>query len=96
MLVRNQVAAVLSAVGAAFVLHIALNVIFGIGVVLRDKFIPGNLTVNMLVTSDPTAGQATTRRSGAVLHALVAGRVGFFGMPRCSPSSERSSQRGGT
>ena len=66
MLVRNQVAAVLSAVGAAFVLHIALNVIFGIKEWYSAmKFIPGNLTVNMLVTSDPTAGQATDPAAAA-------------------------------
>ncbi len=60
MLVRNQVAAVLSAVGAAFILHIALNIIFSIrGWYTAMKFIPGNLTTNMLITSDPTQGQST-------------------------------------
>ncbi len=58
MLVRNQVAAVLSAVGAAFILHIALNVVFTIKEwYTAMRFIPGNLTANMLITSDPTAGQ---------------------------------------
>lgn len=58
MLVRNQVAAVMIAVGAAFILHIALNAFFA----AKDwetpaKFLPGNLTSGMLVTSDPTSGQ---------------------------------------
>ncbi|CAG7572439.1 ABC-2 family transporter [Barrientosiimonas humi] len=64
MLVRNQVAAVMSAVGAAFVLHIALNLFFSArGWETAAKFLPGNLTSGMLVTSDPMAGQQTT--SGA-------------------------------
>jgi ABC-type transport system involved in multi-copper enzyme maturation permease subunit len=59
MLVRNQVAAVLIAVGAAFVLHIALNIVFSIKEWYSAmKWIPGNLTNNMLITSDPTEGQS--------------------------------------
>ncbi len=58
MLVRNQIAAVLIAVGLAFVVQLALNILFTV----REwwsamKWIPGNLTTNMLITSDPTAGQ---------------------------------------
>lgn len=65
MLVRNQVAAVMSAVGAAFVLHIALNIFFQArGWETAAKFLPGNLTSGMLITSDPTAGQQTSA-SGA-------------------------------
>lgn len=58
MLVRNQVAAVLIAVGVGFIAHLALNIVFSIKHwYTAMKFIPGNLTSNMLVTSDPTAGQ---------------------------------------
>lgn len=58
MLIRNQIAAVLIAVGATFVLQIALNIIFTIqGWYSAMKWIPGNLTSNMVITSDPTAGQ---------------------------------------
>lgn len=58
MLIRNQIAAVLLAVGATFVVQIALNIIFSV----REwysamKWIPGNLTSNMLITSNPLAGQ---------------------------------------
>ena len=67
MLVRNQVASVMSAVGVAFVLHIALNIFFSAknwdG---AAKLLPGNLTSGMLVTSDPTAGQQTTSDPAAV------------------------------
>lgn len=59
MLVRNQIAAVFIAVGVAFVAQIALNIIFSIKEWWSAmKWIPGNLTSNMLITSDPTAGQA--------------------------------------
>ncbi|HRC42290.1 ABC transporter permease [Nostocoides sp.] len=58
MLIRNQIAAVLIAVGATFVIQIALNIIFTIQEwYAAMKWIPGNLTTNMLVTVDPTAGQ---------------------------------------
>lgn len=58
MLIRNQIAAVLVGVGAAFVVQIALNIIFSIKEWYSAiKWIPGNLTTNMLVTSDPVAGQ---------------------------------------
>ncbi len=60
MLIRNQIAAVLIAVGVAFVAQIALNIIFSVKEWWSAmKWIPGNLTSNMLITSDPTAGQAT-------------------------------------
>lgn len=58
MLVRNQVAAVLVAVGAALIGQIALNIIFSVTEwFTAATFLPGNLTTGMLVTSDPTAGQ---------------------------------------
>ena len=57
MLVRNQIAAVLIAVGVAFIAHIALNILFSV----QDwetpaRLLPGNLTAGMLVTVDPTGG----------------------------------------
>ncbi len=58
MLIRNQIAAVLIAVGAAFVVQLALNILFSVQEWWSAmKWIPGNLTTNMLITSDPTAGQ---------------------------------------
>ncbi|CCH73157.1 ABC transporter permease [Nostocoides australiense] len=58
MLIRNQIAAVLLAVGATFVVQIALNIIFSVKEWYSAmKWIPGNLTANMVITSDPTAGQ---------------------------------------
>lgn len=61
MLVRNQIAAVLIAVGVAFVAHIALNIIFSIKEwSAAGKLLPGNLTNGMLVTVDPTGGQGDT------------------------------------
>lgn len=57
MLVRNQIAAVLIAVGAAFFVQIALNILFAVKHwTTAAKFMPGNLTSGMLITSDPTAG----------------------------------------
>lgn len=57
MLVRNQVAAVLIAVGVSFIAHIALNIIFSIQEWYdAAKWLPGNLTTGMLVTVDPTGG----------------------------------------
>lgn len=56
-LVRNQIAALLAAIGVAFLGQILLNVIFAIvGWELPAKLLPGNLTTGMLVTSDPLAG----------------------------------------
>lgn len=61
MLVRNQIAAVLIAVGVSFIAHIALNIIFSVlSWTTAAKFLPGNLTTAMLVTSDPTNGGAGT------------------------------------
>lgn len=58
MLVRNQIAAVLVAVGTAFLGQIALNIIFRISEwTTAAKFLPGNLTTGMLISADPTAGQ---------------------------------------
>jgi ABC-type transport system involved in multi-copper enzyme maturation permease subunit len=58
MLIRNQIAAVLIGVGVAFVVQIALNIIFSVKEWYSAmKWIPGNLTANMLITSDPTQGQ---------------------------------------
>jgi ABC-2 type transport system permease protein len=57
MLVRNQVAAVLTAVGFSFIAHVALNIIFQIQEWFdAAKWLPGNLTTGMLVTVDPTGG----------------------------------------
>ena len=57
MLVRNQIAATLIAVGVAFLGQLALNILFTI----REwygaaKLLPGNLTSGMLITADPTLG----------------------------------------
>jgi ABC-2 type transport system permease protein len=57
MLVRNQLAAVFIALGVAFIAHIALSILFGaLGWETPPKFLPDNLSVGMLVTSDPTGG----------------------------------------
>ena len=57
MLVRNQVAAVLIAVGASLIGQIALNIIFAIADwTWAAKWLPGNLTGGMLITVDPTGG----------------------------------------
>ena len=57
MLVRNQLAAVFIALGIAFIAHIALSILFGaLGWHTPPKFLPDNLSVGMLVTSDPTGG----------------------------------------
>jgi ABC-type transport system involved in multi-copper enzyme maturation permease subunit len=57
MLVRNQIAAVLIAIGVAFIAHIALNILFSIQEwEAPAKLLPGNLTTGMLVTVDPTGG----------------------------------------
>lgn len=57
LLVRNQVAAIMVAVGVAFVAQIALNIVFSVvGWESVPRWLPGNLSVNMLVTDDPTGG----------------------------------------
>lgn len=57
MLVRNQLAAVFIALGVAFIAHIVLSIVFGIlGWDTAAKFLPDNLSVGMLITSDPTGG----------------------------------------
>ena len=59
LLVRNQLAAVFLALGIAFIAHIALSIVFGIlNWDTAGKFLPDNLSVGMLVTSDPTGGAA--------------------------------------
>lgn len=59
MLVRNQIAAVLIAVGFTLVGQIALNIIFSIVEwTTAARLLPGNLTTGMLVTVDPTGGVA--------------------------------------
>jgi hypothetical protein len=59
MLVRNQVAAVLIAVGFSLVGQIALNIIFAISDWMwAARWLPGNLTGGMLITVDPTGGTA--------------------------------------
>lgn len=57
MLVRNQVAAVLIAVGFSLIGQIALNIIFAISDwTWAARWLPGNLTGGMLITVDPTGG----------------------------------------
>jgi ABC-type transport system involved in multi-copper enzyme maturation permease subunit len=57
MLVRNQVAAVLIAVGFSLIGQIALNIIFAItDWTWAARWLPGNLTGGMLITVDPTGG----------------------------------------
>jgi ABC-type transport system involved in multi-copper enzyme maturation permease subunit len=59
MLVRNQVAAVLIAVGFSLIGQIALNIIFAItDWTWAARWLPGNLTSGMLITVDPTGGAA--------------------------------------
>jgi ABC-2 type transport system permease protein len=59
MLVRNQVAAVLIAVGFSLLGQIALNIIFAVAdLVWAAQWLPGNLTIGMLITVDPTGGAA--------------------------------------
>lgn len=66
MLVHNQIAATLGAVGATLVVQIALNIVFTIkewyGAL---KWVPGNLTTNMLVTSSPVEGQSVDPATAA-------------------------------
>ena len=58
MLIRNQIAAVLIGVGVAFIAQIALNILFTVKEWYSAmKWLPGNLTANMLVTSAPVEGQ---------------------------------------
>ncbi|MEO3935965.1 ABC transporter permease subunit [Dermatophilaceae bacterium Soc4.6] len=53
ILVRNQIAAVLAGVGVTLILQLALNIVFSIkGWETALKFVPGNLTGSMLITSD--------------------------------------------
>jgi hypothetical protein len=57
MLVRNQVAAVLIAVGFSLIGQIALNIIFAVADwIPAARWLPGNLTTGMLITVDPTGG----------------------------------------
>ena len=64
MLVRNQIAAVLIAVGFTLIGQIALNIIFQVTEWFgAAKFLPGNLTSGMLITSDPTLGQTDPSQS---------------------------------
>ncbi len=57
MLVRNQVAAVLIAVGVSLIGQIALNIIFSVtDWIWAARWLPGNLTNGMLITVDPTGG----------------------------------------
>lgn len=64
-LVRNQVAALLLAIGVAFLGQIFLNIVFAIlGWETPGKFLPGNLTTGMLVTGDPFAGTTDASTDG--------------------------------
>ncbi len=59
MLVRNQIAAVMIAIGVSLIGQLALNIIFSIqDWITAAKYLPGNLTSGMLVTVDPTGGTA--------------------------------------
>lgn len=59
MLVRNQIAAVLIAVGFGLLGQFILNIVFAVlAWTTAAKLIPGNLTTGMLVTGDPMAGTA--------------------------------------
>ena len=63
---RNQIAAVLLAVGATFVIQIALSIIFTVKEWYSAmKWIPGQLTTNMVITSNPLAGQSVDSKSAA-------------------------------
>lgn len=60
ILIRNQVAAIMVALGVAFVAQIALQIVFGVlDWPNASKWLPSNLSTGMLVTNDPTAGQAS-------------------------------------
>ncbi len=66
MLIRNQIAAVMVGIGIAFIVQAAVSVIFGIqGWYSALKWIPSNLTSNMLITADPTEGQTVDPASAA-------------------------------
>ena len=59
MLVRNQVASVLIAVGFSFLGQFALNILLSVADwTAAAQWLPGNLTIGMLVTVDPTGGAA--------------------------------------
>ncbi|MGL5865301.1 MAG: hypothetical protein ACRCYX_05415 [Dermatophilaceae bacterium] len=59
MLVRNQIAATMVAVAFGFLGQLVLNIVFGIMEWWTAmKYIPGNLTTQMLVTSDPSGGSS--------------------------------------
>ncbi|CCH78715.1 putative ABC transport system membrane protein [Nostocoides japonicum T1-X7] len=57
MLIQNQIAAILVGIGVGFLAQIILGIVFGLlswdGV---SRWLPGNLSVGMLVTQDPTNG----------------------------------------
>lgn len=56
LLIRNQLAAVFLALGIGFIAHLALSITFGaLGWDTPPKFLPDNLSVGMLVTSNPIA-----------------------------------------
>ena len=57
MLIQNQIAAILVGIGVGFLAQIILGIVFGIlGWDGASKWLPGNLSVGMLVTQDPTGG----------------------------------------
>lgn len=64
MLIQNQVAALLAGIGVGFLAQIILGIVFGIlhweGV---SRWLPGNLSVGMLITQDPTNGQDSSGAS---------------------------------
>lgn len=59
VVIRNQIAATIVAIAFGFIIQIALTIVFSVlGWDVAGKFLPSNLTLGMLVTSDPTMGQA--------------------------------------
>ncbi len=57
MLIQNQIAAVLVGIGVGFLAQIILGIVFGIlSWDHASRWLPGNLSVGMLVTQDPTNG----------------------------------------
>ncbi len=76
MLVRNQIAAVLIAIGVALIGQIALNIIFAITEwTTAARFLPGNLTGGMLVTVDPTGGAGDPASSPYFAHWWVSALI---------------------
>lgn len=64
VLIQNQVAALLVGIGVGFLAQIILGIVFGIlSWTSASKWLPGNLSVGMLVTQDPTNGASSDASS---------------------------------